>query len=82
MFNYYADFFAYVLLGLMLLGLALVFWLRLTWFPIMPSSRPRSKEKNDVSKPSPDLLKRRYGEGVISRAAYETMRGKLEEAIC
>jgi len=81
MFNLHADFFAYVLLGFMLLGIASVFWLRFTWFPIMPSSRPPSKEKNDVSTSSPAPLKRHDDEGVISRATYETMRSKLEEAI-
>ncbi|MGH7451376.1 MAG: response regulator, partial [bacterium] len=76
------DFFAYLLLSFMLLAIALAFWLRFTWFPTLPSSRPPAKEDNGASKSSPDLLKRHYDDGVISRATYETGRGKIKEAIC
>jgi hypothetical protein len=62
------DFFAYLLLIFMLLGITLAFWLRFTWFPTLFSSPPPAKEDNSSSKHSPDLLARHYNDGLISRA--------------
>lgn len=75
------DFFAYFLLGFMLLAITLAFWLRFTWFPTL-FSPPPAKEDNSDSKRAPDLLERHYNDGVISRATYKAVRRELKEAMC
>jgi hypothetical protein len=76
------DFFAYLLLSFMLLAIALAFWLRFTWLPTLFSPPPPAKEDRADTKPLPDLLKRHYNDGLISRATYEAVRSELNEATC
>ena len=80
MFKLNFDFFAYLLLGFMLLAITLAFWLRFTWLPTLFSPPLPAKEERADS--TPDLLKRHYDDGLVSRATYEAVRGKLEEATC
>ena len=75
------DSFAYLLLSFIVLAMTLAFWLRFTWLPTLFPPPPSAKYDDDASKSSPDLLKRHYEDGVISRGTYETVRDELEEVM-